>query len=171
MIRTVFCVQTIFKIKEPTLSLFFCLKRKENIYISWMVIYVTSVSRPLKESWMSFIQSLRNRIPLSICWPINFVGYRWLTVSYSSSNIVRGLPPKNSAAASNKGFVCSHNAKRQKIISRHVMTFECGMSALEFQQRGNLKSGYIVLRKLANLPTINLIIVVTDVLRYLFGIR
>ena len=37
------------------------------------------------------------------------------------------------------------------------MTFECGMSALEFQQRGNLKSGYIVLRKLANLPTINLI--------------
>lgn len=51
------------------------------------------------------------------------------------------------------------------------MTFEYNMSALEFQQRGNLKSGYIVLRKLANLPTINLIIVVTDVLRYLFGIR
>ena len=56
-------------------------------------------------------------------------------------------------------------------MSRHVMTFECGMNALEFQQRGNLKSGYIVLRKLAHLPTINLIIVVTDVLRYVFGMR
>ena len=44
-----------------------------------------------------------------------------------------------------------------QIMSRHVMTFECGMSALEFQWRGNLKNGYIVLRKLANLPTINLI--------------
>ena len=127
------------QIKEPTLSLFFCLKPNENSYISGMLIYVTSVSRPLKERWMSFIQSSRNRIPLSICWPINFVGYRWLTVSSSNSNIVRVLPPKTSAAASNKGLVCSHNAKRQKIISRHVMTFECGTSALDSSNEATWK--------------------------------